>query len=135
VTYRHDGRDVVRDRGVVVLVLRKDQDAIETGLRLAQAKYGSTLQLAGSDTFQREAARVAAEAGLKVRFSDDRLNRVMMDRLAGRVAERYESSARSKTARGDPSQSPTREPDTRSLSLPSIDPQLPPTRRRTGPAR
>jgi hypothetical protein len=55
----------------------------------------------------------------------------MMDRLSTRVAERYEHSARSKTARGDPSQSPTL-PDMRS---PSIDPQLPPTRRRTGPAR
>jgi hypothetical protein len=136
VTYRHDGRDVVRDRGVTVLVLQKDQDAIETGLRLAHAKYGSTLQLAGSDAFQREAASVAADAGIKVRFSDDRLNRVMMDRVAARVAERYESSARSKTARGDPPQSsplmPTREPDMRS---PSIDPPLPPARRRTGPAR
>ncbi|WP_233217501.1 LPD7 domain-containing protein [Trinickia dabaoshanensis] len=77
VTYRQDGRDVVRDRGASVQVLYVDRSAIEAGLRLAQSKFGSTLELAGNDDHQLAAARVAVDAGLRVQFSDARLNRAM----------------------------------------------------------
>lgn len=89
VTYRHDGRDVIHDRGESVIVLSRDTVALEAALRLAQAKYGSTLQLAGDDDFQRAAAIAAADSRLDVRFVDDRLNRLMMDRVAESVDERY----------------------------------------------
>jgi hypothetical protein len=77
VTYRQDGRDVVRDRGASVQVLHVSQSAIEAGLRLAQSKFGSTLELAGNDDHQLAAARVAVDAGLRVHFSDAWLNRAM----------------------------------------------------------
>jgi hypothetical protein len=88
VTYRHDGRDVVRDQGPDVRVLQVDRDAIEAGLRLAQVKFGGTLQLAGPEAFQFEAARVAAEAGLYIEFTDDNLNRAMQARRVELVAQR-----------------------------------------------
>ncbi|HHV7521265.1 TPA: LPD7 domain-containing protein [Burkholderia orbicola] len=85
VTYRHDGRDVVRDRGNSVQVLQADRSAIETGLRLAQSKFGRTLELAGDDAHQLAAAKVAVDAGLRVQFSDARLNRAMDDYRHTRV--------------------------------------------------
>lgn len=77
VTYRREGRDVVRDRGASVQVLQADRSAIETGLRLAQSKFGRTLELAGNDAYQLTAAKVAVDAGLRVQFSDARLNQAM----------------------------------------------------------
>lgn len=77
VTYRQNGHDLVRDRGSSVQVLQADRAAIETGLRLAQSKFGHTLELAGSDVYQLAAAKVAVDAGLRVQFSDVRLNRAM----------------------------------------------------------
>ncbi|OXC78624.1 LPD7 domain-containing protein [Caballeronia sordidicola] len=88
VTYRHDGRSVVRDQGPSVKVLKTDREAIESGLRLAQAKFGNVLKLDGPVEFQREAAKVAAEAGLYVEFADDTLNQVMQARRAELVVER-----------------------------------------------
>lgn len=85
VTYRHDGRDVVRDRGSSVQVLQADRAAIETGLRLAQSKFGRTLELAGDDAYQLAAAKVAVDVGLRVQFSDARLNRAMDDYRHARV--------------------------------------------------
>ncbi|MBN3786090.1 hypothetical protein G3N94_04165 [Burkholderia sp. Ac-20353] len=85
VTYRHDGRDVVRDRGASVQVLQVDRPAIETGLRLAQSKFGRTLELAGNDVYQLAAAKVAVDAGLRVQFSDARLNRAMDEYRHARV--------------------------------------------------
>ncbi|WP_244115018.1 LPD7 domain-containing protein [Burkholderia cepacia] len=77
VTYRRDGVDVVRDRGANVQVLQPDHAALETGLRLAQAKFGRTLELAGHDAFQLEAVKVAVALGLDIQFSDARLNEAM----------------------------------------------------------
>jgi hypothetical protein len=85
VTYRQDGRDFVRDRGASVQVLQVDRSAIEAGLRLAQSKFGRTLELTGDDANQLAAARVAVDAGLRVQFSDARLNRAMDDYRHARV--------------------------------------------------
>ncbi|MGY2492843.1 LPD7 domain-containing protein [Cupriavidus sp. CP313] len=94
VTYRHDGRDVVRDQGTAVKVLALDRAAIELGLRLAQAKFGGTLELAGSPAYQLEAARIAAEAGLAVRFSEPTLNDAMDACRIELVAARVDALAR-----------------------------------------
>jgi hypothetical protein len=77
VTYRHDGRSVVRDYGSAVRVLQTDRAAIEAALRLSRAKFGPVLKLRGPVKMQREAARAAAEAGLYVEFSDNSLNDIM----------------------------------------------------------
>ena len=61
VTYRRGDIDVIRDAGRSVQMLREDTQTIETGLRLAQAKFGYKLVLTGTDEFKQAAARVAAE--------------------------------------------------------------------------
>ena len=88
VSYQHDGRSVVRDHGSAVRVLKTDRAAIEAALRLSQAKFGPVLKLQGPVEMQREAARVAAEAGLYVEFSDNSLNDVMQARRVELIADR-----------------------------------------------
>ncbi|WP_256701136.1 LPD7 domain-containing protein [Caballeronia sordidicola] len=88
VTYQHDGRSVVRDHGSAVRVLKTDPAAIEAALRLSQAKFGPVLKLQGPLEMQREAARVAAEAGLYVEFSDNSLNDIMQARRVELIADR-----------------------------------------------
>lgn len=77
VLYRQDDRDMVQDEGASVLVLERERAAIETGLRLAQIKFGDELKLSGSRVYQEQAARVAAIAGLRVHFDDETLNDIM----------------------------------------------------------
>lgn len=88
VTYRHNGRSVVRDHGRAVRVLRTDRAAIEAALRLAQAKFGPALKLQGPVEMQREAAKVAAEAGMYVEFSDNSLNDIMQARRIQLIGDR-----------------------------------------------
>ncbi len=92
VTYRFDGRDIVRDRGTSVQVLQAERSAIETGLRLAQSKFGRTLELTGDDAHQLAAARVAVDAGLRVQFSDERLNRAMDQYRHARVDQQVQDA-------------------------------------------
>lgn len=82
VTYKRDGQAVLRDAGQRVQMLRDDSATIETGLRLAQQKFGGTLVLSGSQDFQKKAAIIAAEAGLNVQFTDSHLNKIMAERRA-----------------------------------------------------
>lgn len=88
VTYQRAGRDVLRDQGRSVQLLQTDDKTIETGLRLAQQKFGRKFALSGPLEFQEKAARVAAEAGLQVEFTDARLNRIMRERTAELAAEK-----------------------------------------------
>ncbi|KGX18046.1 LPD7 domain-containing protein [Burkholderia pseudomallei] len=88
VVYRRDDVDTLRDEGDAIQVLQFDRAAIEAGLRLAQGKFGRTLELAGGEASRREAAKVAAEAGIYVEFSDPALNDVMNVRRAELVASR-----------------------------------------------
>jgi hypothetical protein len=88
VTYQRDGRDMLRDAGRAVQLLQQDAQTIETALRLAQQKFGSSLMLHGTQQFQEAAARVAAEVGLRVEFTDQRLNRIMQDRRAELEAQK-----------------------------------------------
>jgi len=82
VTYRRGDTDVVRDEGRFVKVLQTQDETIETGLRLAQAKFGKKLTVRGSDAFKASVARVAAEKGLWVEFTDQHLNQLMVARKA-----------------------------------------------------
>jgi hypothetical protein len=88
VTYQRAGRDVLRDQGRSVQMLQTDDKTIETGLRLAQQKFGRQLALSGPKEFQERAARIAADAGLKVEFTDPNLNRIMRERTAEIGAEK-----------------------------------------------
>lgn len=116
VTYRQDGRDVVRDRGAIVQVLQVDRSAMEAGLRLAQSKFGHTLELAGDEAHQLAAAKVAVDAGMRVQFSDARLNRAMHEYRHTRVDQHVRDVLGSPD--GHPSDSP--KPGTRP-SQPSQD--------------
>jgi hypothetical protein len=82
VTYRRGDTDLVRDEGRFVKVLQTQDDNIETGLRLAQAKFGKKLKVCGSDAFKANVARVAAEKGLWIEFTDQHLNQLMAARKA-----------------------------------------------------
>jgi hypothetical protein len=82
VTYRRGGTDVVRDEGRFVKMLQTQDETLETGLRLAQAKFGKKLTVRGSDAFKANVARVAAEKGLWVEFTDPHLNQLMAVRKA-----------------------------------------------------
>ncbi|KUZ76887.1 LPD7 domain-containing protein [Burkholderia ubonensis] len=121
VTYRHNGRDVVRDRGTSVQVLQVDRSSIETGLRLAQSKFGRTLELAGNDAYQLAAAKVAVDTGLRVQFSDARLNQAMDQYRHARVDQHVRDVLGSPTA--DARVNPHPDPDrpTPNPSMPSTD--------------
>lgn len=96
VVYRREDVDVLRDEGNAVQVLQFDRDAIEAGLRLAQGRFGRTLDVAGGEAFRQEAAKVAAEAGIYVEFSDAGLNDIMNARRAEMIASRLSSLDRSR---------------------------------------
>lgn len=99
VTYQRDGCDVLRDTGGKVQMLMTDKATIETGLRLAVQKFGSSLVLEGSRAFQEHAARVAAEAGMRVQFTDPSLNQIMSDHRDALSASRaqYRESTKAST--------------------------------------
>ena len=82
VTYRRGHQDVVRDEGRFVKVLQIQDRDIETGLRLAQTKFGRKLDIKGTDAFKAAVARVAAEKGLYVEFTEPKLNAIMAQRRA-----------------------------------------------------
>ncbi|MGJ7915541.1 LPD7 domain-containing protein [Massilia sp. LXY-6] len=70
VVYSLGGRPIIQDKGDSVLLLQADHLSIETALQLAHAKFGTNLKLSGPVEFQERAARIAAEAGLNVRFDN-----------------------------------------------------------------
>lgn len=80
VTYRRDGVEVIRDERSSVQMLKSDDETLEVGLRLAQQKFGGKLALTGPQEFQERLARIASDAGLRIQFSDPRLNVVMQER-------------------------------------------------------
>lgn len=101
VVYSIAGREIIHDKGDSVVLLQTDRFAIETALRLAQGKFGNSLKLSGSAEFQERAARLAAEAGLDVRFDNTRAEEIRAQRAAELASQRdagrryVESQARS----------------------------------------
>jgi hypothetical protein len=88
VIYSLAGRAILHDKGDTVLLLQTDRLAIETALRLAQAKFGDQLKLSGSAEFQEQAARIAAEAGLNVRFDNKHAEQIREQRAAEIASQR-----------------------------------------------
>lgn len=85
VAYLADRREVFRDEGQRVKfsdVGKSRDDHIETGLRLYVQKCGPMVQARGDAEFKANVARVAAERGVYVEFTDKRLNAIMNDRRA-----------------------------------------------------
>jgi hypothetical protein len=82
VTYSRAGREILTDQGKALKVHAIDSNTIETGLRLAQAKFGRVLDVQGDAEFKKQTALVAAEKGLNVQFTDKRMNAMMNERKA-----------------------------------------------------
>lgn len=75
IIYR-SGTAAVRDDGASLHVSRgAEADGIAAALRIARDRYGKSLRIAGSADFKERVARVAASAGLAVRFDDPELER------------------------------------------------------------
>jgi hypothetical protein len=87
VTYQLRGVDIMSDEGHPLRVWDTGDDAIENALRLAVQKFGADIKLDGPGHFQAEAARVAAERRIFVRFDEVRLNELMDERRTELDAE------------------------------------------------
>ncbi|MBV8635074.1 MAG: relaxase/mobilization nuclease domain-containing protein [Burkholderiaceae bacterium] len=99
VVYSLGGRAVIEDRGSRLVMLQTDRFAIEAGLRLAHAKFGSILIVSGPKEFKERAALVAAETGLDVTFEDQGLERIREQRAASLASQRAEKAYHRKLGR------------------------------------
>lgn len=92
VVYSLGGRAIIEDRGSKLMMLQTDRFAVEAGLRLAEAKFGSIMIVSGPKEFRERAAMVAAEAGLKVTFQDKGLEKIREQRAAVIASERADKA-------------------------------------------
>lgn len=102
VIYSLAGRAILHDKGNTVMLLQTDRLAIEAALRLAQAKFGDQLKLSGSAEFQERAARIAAEAGLNVRFDNKHAEQIREQRAAEIASQRATGRRYLETQAGTP---------------------------------
>jgi hypothetical protein len=94
VTYLRDGRAVLEDEGRSLRLWEADDGSVELSLRLAKHKFGDTLELKGPEEFRHAAARIAAQANLRVEFTDQALNDVMNEHRAALEAQLQEAKDR-----------------------------------------
>ncbi|MBB0050340.1 hypothetical protein D7209_37625, partial [Burkholderia cepacia] len=88
VIYSRNDQQVIIDRGQEVSLIQTDDETMETAMRFAIAKWGPTLDMAGTEEQKRRAAELAAEKYMNVTFTDPALNAVMAERKAQMVQER-----------------------------------------------
>ncbi len=128
--YDQQRRAMFTDTGPAVEFSQTERDTLETGLRLALAKFGPSIRLRGGDEAYRHAmADIAADKGLYVEFSDKGLQeRYEQRREAIKAGRAYMAQAeRAKPAQGGPGR--TTEPEQER----GQEPQRPP--RDTGRSR
>jgi hypothetical protein len=128
VIYSLAGRAVIQDMGNSVMLLQTDRVTIEAALRLAQAKFGDQLKLAGSVEFQERVARVAAETGLMVRFDNEHAEQVRQQRTATvvshRALERRFAGTHANTPRAEKATEAAQRPAPGRPENPNIDNEL-----------
>lgn len=79
VTYRQNGREILRDEGRHVAVLDEHNDeAILAGLLIAREKFSGPLSLTGSLAWRRHAVEVAVTHGIPVKFIDPELEELRL---------------------------------------------------------
>lgn len=88
VVYTLAGRAIIQDNGDKLVMLQTDRVSIEAALQLGRAKFGDVLVLTGPKDFQERAARIAAEAGIKVSFDDRKLEAIRQQRASELASER-----------------------------------------------
>lgn len=87
-------RAVLVDAGPRVKVIEDTDKTTETALRLALNKWGDKpLHITGDPAWCEQVARVAADAGLRVEFDDERLNRIKREREAANAEARARAQA------------------------------------------
>lgn len=99
VVYTLGGRAIIEDRGSKLMMLQTDRFAVEAGLRLAEAKFGSIMIVSGPKEFRERSAIVAAEAGIKVTFQDNSLEKIREHRAAVIASERAQQAQYRKLGR------------------------------------
>lgn len=99
VVYMLGGRAIIEDRGAKLVMLQTDRFAVEAGLRLAESKYGDIMIVSGPKVFRERAAIVAAEAGLKITFQDNGLEKIRVQRAVAFASERAEKAYHQKLGR------------------------------------
>ncbi|GAE59363.1 relaxase/mobilization protein [Xanthomonas arboricola pv. pruni MAFF 301427] len=110
--YDQQRRAMFTDTGPAVEFSQTERDTLETGLRLALAKFGPSIRLRGGDEAYRHAmADIAADKGLYVEFSDKGLQeRYEQRREAIKAGRAYMAQTeRAKPAQGGPGR--TAEPE------------------------
>ncbi|GJJ05669.1 hypothetical protein RugamoR64_62070 [Duganella rhizosphaerae] len=112
VVYTLGGRAIIEDRGSKLVMLQTDRFAVEAGLRLAEAKFGSIMIVSGPKEFRERSAIVAAEAGLKVTFQDKGLEQIREQRAQTIASERAQQAHHRKLGREyQPPAAPSPVPD------------------------
>lgn len=76
VTYQIQGRDVIRDEARAVRVLDQNKAVSETALRLAVQKFGSKIEINGSEEFKKQIVEIAVENRMRIEFTDPALNKM-----------------------------------------------------------
>jgi len=99
VVYTLGGRAIIEDRGSKLMMLQTDRFAVEAGLRLAEAKFGSIMIVSGPKEFRERSAIVAAEAGIKVTFQDKALEKIREHRAAVMASDRAQQAQHRKLGR------------------------------------
>ena len=71
IVYTINGKDVLRDVGGRIDLLQSNNDSLSVALNLAIQKFGTNLQLFGSDEFKKDVIKYALNNGYKVNYIDD----------------------------------------------------------------
>jgi hypothetical protein len=74
VTYKLDGKDSFIDSGQKLRLLDNREATLVASLKVAQQKFGGLLHVTGTDQEKSEVALAAVKHGLKVRFTDKKIN-------------------------------------------------------------
>lgn len=74
ITYYQESDKLITDRGKDIIVESKSNKAIDIGLRLAVEKYGSVLDVNGTDEYKNQIIQSAARNKLNVSFVDKQMN-------------------------------------------------------------
>lgn len=90
VDYRKDGMAFMVDEGRALRLWDSEREAVEIALRFAQQRFGATLSLSGPEAFKAAAARIAADARMRVVFEQPELESIRRARLAELEAESHE---------------------------------------------
>ncbi|ECY1471829.1 hypothetical protein F6634_21745 [Salmonella enterica] len=100
--YDQQRRAMFTDTGPAVEFDQTERDTLETGLRLALAKFGPSIRLRGAEEYKNMMADIAADKGLYVEFNDKGLQeRYEQRREAIKAGRAYMAQAeRAKPAQG-----------------------------------